>query len=259
MDFKDNIKNGARLAADAATDIAQALVSKSRLRANANRIRQVIKADTELKNQAYIELGRYYYENMRDSADEELENLCVVVDKTTARINKASKKYVELLNQSNDTKLKSENTEKIKTIVTDKAEKIKDSADATVAEIKDFAKDATKKVKDKATDVSDKVREKATDISDTVKEKTANVSSKVKEKATDIKDKAKDSVLDITDKAKDKVDDLKSFIAPEQDLDSIIEGDDELEQMIAQQQQIIAEAENALPADDEESPESFEF
>ena len=237
MDFKDNIINGAKLAADAATDIAQALVEKSRLRANANRIRQVIKADTELKNQAYIELGRYYYENLRDSADEELENLCVVVDKTTARISKASRKYVELLNQSNDTKLKSENTEKIKTIVTDKAEKIKGSAEDKVADIKDFAKDTSKKVKDKATDVSDKV-----------KEKTATVGSKVKEKATDIKDKAKD-----------KVDDLKSFIAPEQDLDSIIEGDDMLEEMIAQQQQIMAEAEDLLPADDEESPESFEF
>ena len=248
MDFKDNIINGAKLAADAATDIAQALVEKSRLRANANRIRQVIKADTELKNQAYIELGRYYYENLRDSADEELENLCVVVDKTTARISKASRKYVELLNQSNDTKLKSENTEKIKTIVTDKAEKIKDSAEDKVADIKDFAKDASKKVKDKATDVSDKV-----------KEKTATVSNKVKEKATDIKDKAKDSVADLTDKAKDKVDNLKSFIAPEQDLDSIIEGDDMLEEMIAQQQQIMAEAEDLLPADDEESPESFEF
>ena len=237
MDFKDNIINGAKLAADAATDIAQALVEKSRLRANANRIRQVIKADTELKNQAYIELGRYYYENLRDSADEELENLCVVVDKTTARISKASRKYVELLNQSNDTKLKSENTEKIKTIVTDKAEKIKDSAEDKVADIKDFAKDTSKKVKDKATDVSDKV----------------------KEKATDIKEKAKDSVADLTDKAKDKVDDLKAFIAPEQDLDSIIEGDDMLEEMIAQQQQIMAEAEDTLPADDEESPESFEF
>ncbi len=259
MDFKDNIKNGARLAADAATDIAQALVEKSRLRANANRIRQVIKADTELRNQAYIELGRYYYENMRASADEELESLCVVVDKTTARINKASRKYVELLNQSNDTKLKSENTEKIKTIVTDKAEKIKDSAEEAVADIKDKARDTTKKVRDKAADVTEKVREKATDISDKVQEKTATVSDKVKEKATDLKDKAKDSVIDIKDKAKDKVDDLKSFIAPTPDLDSIIEGDSELEEMIAQQQQIMAEAANTLPADDEESPESFEF
>lgn len=259
MDFKDNIKNGARLAADAATDIAQALVEKSRLRANANRIRQVIKADTELKNQAYIELGRYYYENLRDSANDELESVCVVVDKTTARINKASKKYIELMNQSNDTKLQSENTEKIKTIVTDKAEKIKDSAEDKVADIKDFAKDTTKKVKDKAIDVTDKVREKATDISGKVQEKTADVGNKVKEKATDIKDKAKDSVADFTDKAKDKVEDLKSFIAPQPDLDSIIEGDDMLEEMIAQQQQIMSEAGDSLPTDDEESPESFEF
>lgn len=206
MDIKNNLKNGAKLAADAATDIAQALVEKSRLRANANRIKQVIKGDTELRNQAYIELGRYYYENLREGADAEQESLCVVVDKTTARINKASKKYVELLNQSNDVKVSGENTEKIKSIVTDKAEKIKNSAETKVANIKDMAKDTTEKVKDKAVSVSDKV----------------------KEKAADLKDKAKDTVLDISDKAKDKVDDLKAFVAPDQDLDSIIEGDDEL-------------------------------
>lgn len=238
MDIKNNLKNGAKLAADAATDIAQALVEKSRLRANANRIKQVIKGDTELRNQAYIELGRYYYENLREGADAEQESLCVVVDKTTARINKASKKYVELLNQSNDVKVSGENTEKIKSIVTDKAEKIKNSAETKVANIKDMAKDTTEKVKDKAVSVSDKV----------------------KEKAADLKDKAKDTVLDISDKAKDKVDDLKAFVAPDQDLDSIIEGDDELEEMISQQEQIIAQAEaKASPTDDEESPESFEF
>ena len=38
MDIKNEIKNGVKIASDAATDAVQALVEKSRLRANANRI-----------------------------------------------------------------------------------------------------------------------------------------------------------------------------------------------------------------------------
>ena len=91
MAIKDDLKNSVKLASDAATDALQALVEKSRLRANANRIKQVIKADTELMNQAYIELGKYFYENHREETTADCEALCVVVDKTTTRINKASR------------------------------------------------------------------------------------------------------------------------------------------------------------------------
>lgn len=190
MDIKNDLKNGVKLCADAATDVAQALVEKSRLKAKANRIKQVIKADTELRNQAYIELGRYFYETLREQADTECEALCVVVDKTTARIDKASRRYVELLSNSNDVKLKSENTEKIKKIVTDTAE-----------DIKGKAIDTSKKAKDKATDLS----------------------GKAKIKAQDLTVRAKETVADLKDRAKDKAQDFKAFIAPDETDEELLE------------------------------------
>ena len=190
MDIKNDLKNGVKLCADAATDVAQALVEKSRLKAKANRIKQVIKADTELRNQAYIELGRYFYETLREQADTECEALCVVVDKTTARIDKASRRYVELLSNSNDVKLKSENTEKIKKIVTDTAE-----------DIKGKAIDTGKKAKDKATDLS----------------------GRAKIKAQDLTVKAKETVADLKDRAKDKAQDFKAFIAPDETDEELLE------------------------------------
>ena len=247
MDIKNDIKNGVKLCADAATDVAQALVEKSRLKAKANRIKQVIKADTELKNQAYIELGRYFYENMRDASNDECEALCVVVDKTTARIDKASRRYVELMSCSSDVKLKSENTEKIKKIVTDTAE-----------DIKDKAKETGKKAKDKAVDFGDKAKVKAQDISV----------------------KAKETVADLKDKAMDKVDDFKSFIAPEELEDEVLSDIEEAgnfvdvtangvvetaedtvnEAEVEIADDFVCEAPNTdNTADDEESPEEFEF
>ena len=196
MDIKNDFKNGVKLCADAATDVAQALVEKSRLKAKANRIKQVIKADTELRNQAYIELGRYFYETLREQADTECEALCVVVDKTTARIDKASRRYVELLSDSNDVKLKSENTEKIKKIVTDTAE-----------DIKGKAIDTGKKAKDKATDLS----------------------SKAKIKTQDLTVKAKETVADLKDKAKDKAQDFKAFIAPDETDEELLDLVDDYE------------------------------
>lgn len=245
MDIKKDFKNGVRLVADAASDITQTMVEKSRLRAKANRIKQIIKGDTELRNQAYIELGRYFYDNLRENADTEQEALCVIIDKTTARIDKASRKYLELTNCSKDLRVPTENTDKIKQAVSDKATKIKDSTEATVQDIKDKAKQSTKKAKEKASDLGDKAKVAAQDLSA----------------------KAKETVADLSDKAKDKVDDFKSFIAPDEDLEDFINENDDLQDMIEQQQEIIAVAkEEALDAeaeievtDDEESPEEFEF
>lgn len=128
MDIKNEIKNGVKIASDAATDAVQALVEKSRLRANANRIRQVIKSDSELRNQAYIELGRYFYENMRDSMDPSQEELCVIIDKTSKRIEKATNKYIEFVALANDIRLGNENTDRIKKAVSDKLSAAKEKA-----------------------------------------------------------------------------------------------------------------------------------
>ena len=232
MDIKNDIMSGVKLAADAATDIAQALVEKSRLKAKANRIKQVIKSDSELRNQAYIELGRFFYENLRNDASDECESLCVVVDKTTNRIDKASRKYLELISNSSDIKLTSENTEKLKKKVSEKADKIKDTTG------------------EKVKDIKEKAKEKATDFGE-----------KAKIKAQDISSKARETVADISDKAKDKVEDFKAFIAPDEDIEEFIENDDILEDAVtaSETEEVEEKAAQTLTEEDEESPDEFEF
>ncbi len=233
MDIKNDIKTGVKLAADAATDVAQALVEKSRLKAKANRIKQVIKSDSELRNQAYIELGRFFYENFRNEANDECESLCVVIDKTTKRIDKASRKYLELISNSSDVKLSSDNTEKLKKMVSEKADKIKDSTGEKVKDIKD-------KAKNKATDFSEKAKIKAQDIST----------------------KAKETVADLSDKAKDKMDDFKAFIGPDEDIEEFIESDDivkEAKTVAHETEDVEAKVTEVSAEEDEESPDEFEF
>lgn len=241
MDIKNEFKTGIKIAADAATDVAQALVEKSRLRAKANRIKQVIKADTELRNQAYIELGRYFYDNLREDSNEDLESLCVVVDKTTTRINKATGKYVELMSDSNDIKFSGENAEKLKKMVAEKADKIKDTSSEKVKDIKEKAKSSSLKAKDKAVDLGNKAKIAAQDLSV----------------------KAKETVADFSDKAKDKVEDFKSFIAPDEDVEDIIYStkDDKTDAPFKKSEdtQVVADPLSLIEDNEFEAPDEIEI
>lgn len=237
MAIKDDLKSGVKLATDAATDVVQALVEKSRLRANANRIKQVIKSDTDLRNQAYIELGRYFYENLREHAGDEEEALCVVVDKTSHRIRKATQKYIDTISLLDDTKLSGESAQMLKAAVADKATKVKEKA-----------KETTDKAKAKVSDFSDKAKLKAQDIAMKTKETAAHISYKAKDKVESINPFADDEDIEefIFDDEIEMEEPDKFVMTEDEDLD------DELK----------AEVEDAPVVEidcDEESPEEFEF
>lgn len=72
------------------------VVEKNRKAALINRIRIVIKNERENEARAYVALGKYYYENLRDRQNEETEHLCRAVDFSDARIKKAFSKMDEL-------------------------------------------------------------------------------------------------------------------------------------------------------------------
>lgn len=176
MSFTNDIKSSVKLTADAVTDVTNSIVEKARLKAKANRIKQVIKSDTERRNQAYMELGKLFYENHKDLALSLSPETYEVVEKTTIRIDKASRRYFELVTKSDSITLSSENTDKIKQVITDKTEEI------------------STKTKAKATEFSDKTKAKAEELS----QKT--------------KAKAKEVATDFADKAKGKIDDFKSYV-----------------------------------------------
>ena len=241
MAIKENIKSGVNLTVDTFSDIASIIAEKKRIRTQLNHIKKLIKTDSATRDQAYIELGRFFYENMREGASPENEAICAVIDASSERISKASLKYMELLNQQNELKVRSENAEKIKKIVS----------------------------------------EKASGTAKAVKEKSAEIGKKAKDVAAQGVEKAKGIAGGIKDKASDTVDDVKErfdtegnaevdqIIAEEQakvDTAVPVEASPELEEMIAAEQAKIKEAQEAAaevveaPAQvNEESPDSFDF
>lgn len=205
MDITNNIKNGLVFVGETVSEIAASVAEKNRLRVQLNHIKGLIKADSATRDQAYVELGRYFYENLREGTSPENEAICAVIDAASDRISKASLKYVELLNIQNDTKIRSENAEKLAKAVSEKA-----AATAKVA------------------------KEKGAEALDKAKAATADFSEKAKETAADLAEKARVTAADLKDKAADKAEELKERFDPE--------ANEDLEELIAAEQEKIAEA-----------------
>lgn len=72
------------------------IVDKNRRAAIMNRLKIVIKTEKDAQNHAFIQLGKYYYENMRDQQNEETEEYCKAVDNAGARLQRAYAKIDEL-------------------------------------------------------------------------------------------------------------------------------------------------------------------
>lgn len=206
--FKDNIKNGLTFVGDTISEIASSVAEKNRLRVQLNHIKALIKADTATRDQAYIELGRYFYENLRENTTPENEAICAVIDAASDRISKASLKYVELLNIQNETKIRSENAERLAKAVSEKA-----AATAKTA------------------------KEKGAEAIDKAKDFAASTAEKAKASATDLAEKAKNTAADLKDKAADAVEEVKERFDPESNAD--------LEELIAAEQEKVRQAQDA--------------
>ena len=61
----DKVKSTMNTAADTITTVAQNFVEKNRTKAKLNRLRMVMKSESELMNRAYIALGKEYYEMLK--------------------------------------------------------------------------------------------------------------------------------------------------------------------------------------------------
>ena len=157
MDITNNIKNGMAFVGETVSEIAASIAEKNRLRVQLNHIKGLIKADSATRDQAYIELGRYFYDYMRDGTTAENEAICAVIDAANDRISKASLKYVELLNIQNDTKIRSENAEKLAKAVSEKA-----AVAARAA--KEKGSEAFDKAKASAADYAEKAKATAADL-----------------------------------------------------------------------------------------------
>ena len=101
----DKVKSTMNTAADTITTVAQNFVEKNRTKAKLNRLRMVMKSESELMNRAYIERGKEFYEALKKDgavAGEKQKNLVEVVDKSKAKIARARECYRSVLEQQNE-------------------------------------------------------------------------------------------------------------------------------------------------------------
>lgn len=73
----------------AVTGALDFVIEKNKLQAQLNRLRLVMRHESQTIDNAYIALGKHYYENMRDTDNTENKKLCATIDKSKATMKRA--------------------------------------------------------------------------------------------------------------------------------------------------------------------------
>lgn len=81
----------------AVTGALDYVIEKNRVQAQVNRLRFVMRNEAKLMEKSYKELGKYYYQNLRDSDNADNKKLCETIDRSKARMAKAQKRYREVM------------------------------------------------------------------------------------------------------------------------------------------------------------------
>ena len=105
MSFFDTLKVGLNTAVDTISAVAHNLVDQSRTNARLNRLRTVMKSESELMNRAYIALGKDYYERIKKGEkpnSEREEKLVQLIDNCKAKIAKARDCYRNIIESRNE-------------------------------------------------------------------------------------------------------------------------------------------------------------
>lgn len=105
MSFIDSVKGTVSTAVDTITSVTQEMVDKNRTNAKLNRLRMVMKNESELMNRAYIALGKLTFESAKKGepvSEEQQQKLFQVIEKSKSKIAKARECYREIVDSTND-------------------------------------------------------------------------------------------------------------------------------------------------------------
>ena len=112
MSFVELFKNIGEIMENAKKNFSE----KGKKASAAAKLRAIIKAEEKATERAYMALGKYYYNNLRDKNDVTAEPYCASLDSSREKIEKAAKKldsyYKEEPNNA-ETKPQKEDTEAI--------------------------------------------------------------------------------------------------------------------------------------------------
>ncbi len=101
MPFLDTVKCSLNTAVDTISAITHNIVEKNRTNAQLNRLRLVMKNESEMINRAYIALGKHYYESTKSEKgffpSQNENELFDVIESSKQRIKKARERYSQIL------------------------------------------------------------------------------------------------------------------------------------------------------------------
>lgn len=105
MAVLETLRNTMNTAVDTIQSVTQTVIEKNRTNAKLNRLRFIMKNESELMNRAYIALGKQCYENQKTGAPvspEAKERLISVIDSSKAKLAKARECYREIVDSQNN-------------------------------------------------------------------------------------------------------------------------------------------------------------
>ncbi|WP_294467491.1 hypothetical protein [uncultured Ruminococcus sp.] len=183
----DTVKGTVSTAVDTISTVAQSIVEKNRTNAKLNRLRLVMKSESELMNRAYIALGKQFYESQKKGEAVSVENqekLFEVIEKSKAKIARARECYRKIVDSQNDIFYGTPEEEKdyssnevvdITVACSNESdyksspfENIEAQVKTAVDEIKYEAEEVAEKVEDKAEEIAEKAEEKAEEIKEEI-------------------------------------------------------------------------------------------
>ncbi len=239
---------------DMFTDAAKEVIERARIKAQMNKILEIVDADSARLRKAYSEIGKMYCEGTLEANASRVEVLTGLVNHLQERIKRAKLRYDEL--------------EKVHSVdectQAFKAElqvKIKKTAEDTA----EFAKDFSEKAKVKAQEISakSKAKSKKSDKAELSKEQNKKLISLIKEQLEDSED-AEETAETTVEKIQNL---LESLSVEEETEDAVVISEEaapaevtEVVEAIAREamEEVAAET-DALPAEGAEVAEDFTF
>ena len=225
-------------------DMAEEGLEKARIKAQQNRITEIIRIDKKELDAVYAKIGRI---DVLGGDKKDREELINEAKKIEARILRAEIRYDMLKNASSV----DECTKAFEEKLADTVKSVQQSATEKAKDIKESAKVKGSNLKEKIKDASQDLTAKAEDLTIKAKDKAADLSIKAKAKAETLSDKAKDKAADISEKAKEKL--------PKSAPDEMAETLDADKKVLDNVDDILKHIEDTINSVDEESAEEFKF
>jgi hypothetical protein len=179
----DKVRSTVNTASDTLSTVTQNIVEKNRNKTKLNQLKSSMKAEIELLNNAYIELGKEYYALLKKgegvSADKSQENLVKKIDNSKAKIARSLEHYRSI--KENRIDAPHEDRKDIAVTQYNKEEysrPIKNTTDI----VHKTVKNVSETVKDKAEIISEPIEKKAEVIPEPIEEKAEIIPEPIEEK-----------------------------------------------------------------------------